>query len=120
MPTSSAGFPNKYTDKATWETNLFQPAITLTKTGDALSKIGDKVDDPLSMYLNDIATIPVNLAGLGSMSLPSGVADEDGLPVGFQITAPVMKDDLLYQVGGTLEAALLNKWGSPLLSKVTL
>ena len=83
-------------------------------------KIGDKVDDPLSMYLNDIATIPVNLAGLGSMSLPSGVADEDGLPVGFQITAPVMKDDLLYQVGGTLEAALLNKWGSPLLSKVTL
>jgi aspartyl-tRNA(Asn)/glutamyl-tRNA(Gln) amidotransferase subunit A len=83
-------------------------------------KIGDKVDDPIAMYLNDIATIPVNLAGLGSMSLPSGVADEDGLPVGFQITSPVMKDDLLYQVGGTLEAALLSNWGAPLLSKVAL
>ena len=83
-------------------------------------KLGEKVDDPVAMYLNDIATIPVNLAGLGSMSLPSGLADEDGLPVGFQITAPVMKDDLLYQVGGVLEAALLSKWGAPLLSKVNL
>ena len=83
-------------------------------------KLGDKVDDPVAMYLNDIATIPVNLAGLGSMSLPAGLADEDGLPVGFQITAPVMKDDLLYQVGGLLESQLLAKWGAPLLSKVTL
>jgi aspartyl-tRNA(Asn)/glutamyl-tRNA(Gln) amidotransferase subunit A len=83
-------------------------------------KLGEKVDDPVAMYLNDIATIPVNLAGLGSMSLPAGLADEDGLPVGFQITAPVMKDDLLYQVGGALEAALLSKWGAALLSKVTL
>ena len=83
-------------------------------------KLGEKVDDPVAMYLNDIATIPVNLAGLGSMSLPAGIADEDGLPVGFQITAPVMKDDLLYQVGAVLEAALLEKWGAPLLSKVAL
>jgi aspartyl-tRNA(Asn)/glutamyl-tRNA(Gln) amidotransferase subunit A len=83
-------------------------------------KLGEKVDDPVAMYLNDIATIPVNLAGLGSMSLPAGLADEDGLPVGFQITAPVMKDDLLYQVGAVLEASLLSKWGAPLLSKVTL
>ena len=83
-------------------------------------KIGDKVDDPIAMYLNDIATIPVNLAGLGSMSLPAGLAEEDGLPVGFQITAPVMKDDLLYQVGAVLEAALLSKWGAPILSKVAL
>jgi aspartyl-tRNA(Asn)/glutamyl-tRNA(Gln) amidotransferase subunit A len=83
-------------------------------------KLGEKVDDPVAMYLNDIATIPVNLAGLGSMSLPAGLADEDGLPVGFQITSPVMKDDLLYQVGGVLEAALLAKWGAPLLSKVAL
>jgi aspartyl-tRNA(Asn)/glutamyl-tRNA(Gln) amidotransferase subunit A len=83
-------------------------------------KLGEKVDDPVAMYLNDIATIPVNLAGLGSMSLPAGLAEEDGLPVGFQITSPVMKDDLLYQVGGVLEAALLSKWGAPLLSKVAL
>ncbi|MEI6216142.1 MAG: Asp-tRNA(Asn)/Glu-tRNA(Gln) amidotransferase subunit GatA [Actinomycetes bacterium] len=79
-------------------------------------KIGEKSDDPLAMYLNDIATIPVNMAGIGGMSLPVGLAPEDGLPVGFQIMSPAMKDDLMYQVGGTLEAALLRKWGSPILS----
>jgi len=80
-------------------------------------KIGDKVDDPVAMYLNDIATIPVNMAGIGGMSLPCGLASEDNLPVGFQIMSPAMKDDLMYQVGGTLEAALTSKWGAPLMSK---
>ncbi len=79
-------------------------------------KIGEKSDDPLAMYLNDIATIPVNMAGIGGMSLPCGLAPEDGLPVGFQIMSPAMKDDLMYQVGGVLEAALLEKWGQPLLA----
>ena len=79
-------------------------------------KIGEKADDPLAMYLNDIATIPVNMAGIGGMSLPCGLAPEDGLPVGFQIMSPAMKDELMYQVGGTLEAALLSKWGKPLLA----
>ena len=51
-------------------------------------KIGEKLDDPLAMYLNDIATIPANLAGVPGMSLPSGLAEEDGLPTGFQILAP--------------------------------
>ena len=78
-------------------------------------KIGEKADDPLAMYLNDIATSPVNMAGIGGMSLPCGLAPEDGLPVGFQIMSPAMKDELMYQVGGTLEAALLSKWGKPLL-----
>ena len=80
-------------------------------------KIGQNDDNPLAMYLNDIATIPVNMAGIGGMSLPSGLADEDGLPVGFQIMSPAMRDDLMYQVGGTLEAALLSKWGAPILDK---
>ncbi len=80
-------------------------------------KIGQNDNDPLAMYLNDIATIPVNMAGIGGMSLPSGLADEDGLPAGFQIMSPAMKDDLMYQVGGTLEAALLSRWGAPLLSQ---
>jgi aspartyl-tRNA(Asn)/glutamyl-tRNA(Gln) amidotransferase subunit A len=66
------------------------------------------------MYLNDVATIPVNLAGIGGMSLPCGLAPEDGLPVGFQIMSPALKDELMYQVGGTLEAALQSKWGAPL------
>ena len=80
-------------------------------------KIGEKSNDPVAMYLSDIATIPVNMAGIGGMSLPVGLADEDGLPVGLQIMAPVMQDDRFYRVGGTLEAALLSKWGQPMLSK---
>jgi aspartyl-tRNA(Asn)/glutamyl-tRNA(Gln) amidotransferase subunit A len=79
-------------------------------------KIGEKANDPIAMYLNDIATIPTNLAGIGGMSVPSGLAHEDGLPAGFQIMAPAMKDDRMYQVGAALEAALLTKWGKPILS----
>jgi len=80
-------------------------------------KIGEKVDDPMAMYLGDVATIPVNLAGICGMSLPAGLADEDNLPVGFQIMAPAMQDQRLYQAGAALEAALLSKWGAPILSK---
>ncbi len=80
-------------------------------------KIGEKVDDPMAMYLGDVATIPVNLAGICGMSLPAGLADEDNLPVGFQIMAPAMQDQRLYQVGAALEAALNSKWGGPLLAK---
>ena len=74
-------------------------------------KIGDKIDDPLAMYLNDIATIPVNLAGNAAMSLPVGLAPEDGLPVGLQVMAPPMADERLYLVGAALEAALVDRWG---------
>ncbi len=80
-------------------------------------KIGEKVDDPMAMYLGDVATIPVNLAGICGMSLPAGLADEDNLPVGFQIMAPAMQDQRLYQAGAALEAALLSKWGAPILTK---
>ena len=80
-------------------------------------RIGEKANDPIAMYLNDIATIPTNLAGIGGMSIPSGLADEDQLPTGFQVMAPAMKDDRMYQVGSALEAALLSKWGAPLLSR---
>jgi aspartyl-tRNA(Asn)/glutamyl-tRNA(Gln) amidotransferase subunit A len=79
--------------------------------------LGDKLDDPLAMYLNDVATIPVNLAGNCGLSLPAGLAAEDGLPVGFQIMAPPLADDRLYRVGGALEAALLARWGAPLLDR---
>jgi aspartyl-tRNA(Asn)/glutamyl-tRNA(Gln) amidotransferase subunit A len=80
-------------------------------------KIGEKSNDPIAMYLGDVATIPVNLAGICGMSLPAGLADEDGLPVGFQIMAPAMCDDRLYNVGGALEAALVSQWGGHLISK---
>ena len=55
--------------------------------------LGEKVDDPLAMYLNDLATIPANLAGVPGISVPSGLADEDGLPAGVQILAPALPDD---------------------------
>ncbi len=80
-------------------------------------RLGEKVDDPLAMYLNDIATIPVNLAGIAAMSLPAGLAPEDGLPVGLQIMAPAMADDRLYNVGAALEAALADRWGHLLIEE---
>ena len=67
--------------------------------------IGEKVDDPLSMYLQDIATIPANLAGVPGMSLPVGL-DDKGLPIGLQFMAPAMADDRLYTAGAALEAAV--------------
>ena len=98
--------------------NAFAKADVLVSpvTPTTAFKIGEKSNDPVAMYLSDIATIPVNMAGIGGMSLPVGLADEDGLPVGLQIMAPLMQDDRFYRVGGTLEAALLSKWGKPILS----
>jgi aspartyl-tRNA(Asn)/glutamyl-tRNA(Gln) amidotransferase subunit A len=98
--------------------NAFAKADVLVSpvTPTTAFKIGEKSNDPVAMYLSDIATIPVNMAGIGGMSLPVGLADEDGLPVGLQIMAPVMQDDRFYRVGGTLEAALLSRWGKPILS----
>ncbi len=81
-------------------------------------KIGEKLDDPLAMYLNDIATIPVNLAGLPGMSLPIGLAPEDNLPVGMQIIAPAMADERLYNVGAAVERALTQAWGGHLIEKI--
>jgi aspartyl-tRNA(Asn)/glutamyl-tRNA(Gln) amidotransferase subunit A len=79
--------------------------------------IGEKVDDPMAMYLNDLATIPANLAGVPGISVPSGLAEEDGLPAGFQILAPALADDRCYRVGAALEALLAEQWGGPLLAK---
>ncbi|MER6423248.1 Asp-tRNA(Asn)/Glu-tRNA(Gln) amidotransferase subunit GatA [Streptomyces sp. NPDC001137] len=79
--------------------------------------LGERVDDPMAMYLADLCTIPVNLAGNAAMSLPCGLSPDDGLPVGLQIIAPAMADDRLYRVGAALEAALAEQWGHPLLDK---
>ncbi len=81
-------------------------------------KLGEKLDDPLSMYLQDVATIPANLAGVPGMSLPSGLADEDGLPAGIQLLAPARADDRLYRVGAALESLLHQRWGGSILDRV--
>jgi aspartyl-tRNA(Asn)/glutamyl-tRNA(Gln) amidotransferase subunit A len=80
-------------------------------------RLGDKLEDPLAMYLNDVATIPANLAGNAAMSLPVGLAPDDGLPVGLQVMAPAMADDRLYRVGAALEAALRDRWGHLLIEE---
>jgi len=80
-------------------------------------KIGEKIDDPLAMYLNDVTTIPANLAGIPGMGLPMGLAPEDGLPTGFQIMAPAHEDARLYKVGATLERLLEEQWGHTLISQ---
>jgi aspartyl-tRNA(Asn)/glutamyl-tRNA(Gln) amidotransferase subunit A len=80
-------------------------------------RIGERADDPMAMYLADLCTIPSNLAGNAAMSVPCGLAPEDGLPVGLQIMAPAMADDRLYRVGAAVEAAYLDRWGHPLLEE---
>ncbi len=68
-------------------------------------RLGEKVDDPLAMYLFDLCTLPLNLAGHCGMSVPSGLSPDDNLPVGLQIMAPALADDRLYRVGAAFEAA---------------
>ena len=80
-------------------------------------KLGEKLADPLAMYLNDITTIPANLAGIPGMGLPMGLAPEDGLPTGMQIMAPAREDARLYTVGAVLETLLEDSWGHTLLSR---
>ena len=80
-------------------------------------KLGEKIDDPLAMYLNDLTTIPANLAGVPGIALPAGLAPEDGLPVGIQFMAPAREDARLYTVGAALEQLLVDAWGGALLEK---
>ena len=67
-------------------------------------RFGAKIEDPLSMYLSDVCTIPSNLAGDPAMSVPYGFGD-DGLPVGVQIMAPALGEVLMYRVAAALEAS---------------
>ncbi|HRA04534.1 MAG TPA: Asp-tRNA(Asn)/Glu-tRNA(Gln) amidotransferase subunit GatA [Arachnia sp.] len=81
-------------------------------------KIGERMADPMSMYMADLCTIPSNMAGNASASFPAGLSGA-GLPVGLQVMAPPMEDARLYRVGGVLERALEAQWGAPLLSTLT-
>ena len=68
-------------------------------------KIGEKTMSPLEMYLGDIDTVPVNIAGIPGLSLPCGL-DRAGLPVGVQLMGATFSEPLLYRVGYALEEAL--------------
>ena len=66
--------------------------------------IGDKEDDPIAMYLNDVFTVPVNLTGLPGISVPAGLA-ADGLPLGLQIIGRAFDEEMVLRVGAVLETA---------------
>jgi aspartyl-tRNA(Asn)/glutamyl-tRNA(Gln) amidotransferase subunit A len=79
--------------------------------------IGERADDPMAMYLADLCTIPSNLAGNAALSVPCGLAEEDGLPVGLQIMAPALADDRIYRVGAAAEAAFAGPSGRVLADR---
>jgi aspartyl-tRNA(Asn)/glutamyl-tRNA(Gln) amidotransferase subunit A len=66
--------------------------------------IGEKSDDPIAMYLNDVFTVPVNLAGLPGLSVPAGLSS-DGLPLGLQVIGRAFDEAMVLRVGEVLERA---------------
>jgi len=85
---------------------LISPASPVTAF-----RLGEKVDDPMAMYLNDLATIPGSLAGIPAMSVPSGIASDTGLPVGLQIMGPALGEEQMYRVAGAFEAGYVAAHG---------
>ena len=67
--------------------------------------LGAKTDDPMTMYMNDVCTIPTNLAGHAAVSVPYGTGD-DGLPVGVQVLAPALGEVPMFRAAAVLEASM--------------
>ncbi len=74
--------------------------------------LGDRVDDPMAMYMSDVCTIPSNLAGHPAISVPFGEGD-DGMPVGVQVLAPALHEERMFQVAAVVERAAHQRSGSP-------
>jgi aspartyl-tRNA(Asn)/glutamyl-tRNA(Gln) amidotransferase subunit A len=81
-------------------------------------KLGDKTDDPLAMYLNDVFTVPYPLAGTPAMSVPCGTAPEDGLPVGLQLAARALDEKTMFRAAYAFEQDL--GWASSAESRPSL
>jgi aspartyl-tRNA(Asn)/glutamyl-tRNA(Gln) amidotransferase subunit A len=111
----SAGYYDAYYLKAQkvrellrrdFEKAFAQVDLILTPTTPtAAFKIGEKIDDPLAMYLSDIYTAPANLAGIPAISMPCGNTS-DGRPVGVQLMAPMFDELSLFQAGAKFERAI--------------
>jgi len=81
--------------------------------------LGERVDDPMAMYINDLCTLPASLSGVPAISVPCGLSTSDSptpLPVGLQIMAPTLSDDRCYRVAAAVEAALDTRRGHPFLA----
>ena len=79
-------------------------AILTPATPTAAFAVGERMDDPIAMYLNDVFTVPVNLAGLPGISVPSGLSDK-GLPLGLQLIGKAFDEATLLRVARSLEEA---------------
>lgn len=109
----SAGYYDAYYNKALkvrrlirgdYDTAFTQADLLLGPTTPSPAfKLGEKIDDPIQMYLCDLFTVGANLAGVPAMSLPAGV-DESGLPVGIQLQAPAMEESRLLFAGGAYQS----------------
>jgi aspartyl-tRNA(Asn)/glutamyl-tRNA(Gln) amidotransferase subunit A len=108
----SSGYYDAYYLKALKVRNLIRcdftkafkrcEAILMPVSPTTAFKIGEKVDDPLTMYLSDIYTIAANLAGIPSISVPCGF-DENNLPIGLQILSPAFSEDKLLRIARMYE-----------------
>lgn len=108
----SAGYYDAYYNRAVEVRQLIEDAFlrvfkevdaVLTPTAPTPAfKIGEKIADPLQMYLEDIFTVPANLAGIPAISVPSGKT-ESGLPIGIQISAAHFREDILFDLGRKIE-----------------
>lgn len=81
-------------------------------------RIGERVDDPMAMYRADLCTIPANLAGNAGISVPCGLSEADGLPVGLQVMAPALQEQRMYRVAAAYEVARDAAQGGPLINRV--
>lgn len=109
----SAGFYDAYFNKAAKVRRLiaqdfddvFKSHDLILGATDASTafKIGSKVDDPKKMYMNDVLTVPVNMAGLPSMSVPAGFSAKNGMPVGLQIIGKPFDEQTIYNAGYVFE-----------------
>ena len=80
------------------------PPSSLAAAPTPAYKIGEKVDDPLQMYLSDVFTLSMNLAGICGLSLPCGF-DEEGLPIGVQVMGPAFGEGKVLRVAHAYEQA---------------
>ena len=79
--------------------------------------IGEKMDDPVQMYINDIFTVPASMAGLPSLSLPGGLSDE-GLPLGLQLITKAFDEETLFQCGDILEKQINFSYQAPYIGEI--
>jgi aspartyl-tRNA(Asn)/glutamyl-tRNA(Gln) amidotransferase subunit A len=75
-------------------------------------RLGEQLDDPVTMYVDDVVTTPANLAGIPAISIPGGTA-EHGMPMGIHIQGPAHADDVVYRVAGGIERLIEDATGVP-------